>query len=106
MTGECSCLQVPFASLVLERELGMDDIFGEVSLWRCTACGRPWLHYHYELEAFMGSGRWFLGPIWEEAAARLTAEAARATLEELPWYYSGGSYFDGAQGATSGPLAV
>jgi hypothetical protein len=102
---ECACLSVPFASLTLEAELGMDAALGEASLWRCTRCGRAWLRYLYELEGFTGSGRWYLGTIPRPDFATLDASRCRQTLETLDWYFFGGSYFDGRTGKASGPLA-
>lgn len=83
----------------------MDNRYAEVSLLLCPLCGQHWLRYHYELEAFTASGRWYLGAITEEQAAHQTAEHARAVLEGLSWYFYGGSYFEGRNGRASGSLA-
>jgi len=82
----------------------MDDHYAEVSLLVCSSCGQRWLRYFYELEAFTASGRWYLGAITGEQAARLTAENAKATLESLNWYFYGGSYYWGKSGKTSGRI--
>ena len=66
-----------------------------MSLQRCRRCGRVWLHYHWEHEAFTRSGRWFRGLITPEAAASLSAETAVETLARLDWHYCGGGYYDG-----------
>ena len=84
----------------------MDDNFAEVSLLICSLCGQHWLRYFYEVEAFTASGRWYLGAIHAEQAARLTAEEAKATLENLSWYFYGGSYFGGRSGKTSGRIVL
>jgi hypothetical protein len=83
----------------------MDSIFAQVSLLRCPVCGQHWLRYHYEMEAFTASGRWYLGAIPAEQAELLIAEDARSMLESLSWYFYGGSYFDGRSGRASGSLA-
>ena len=94
----CAGLSTPFDGLTLEGELGMDAQYGEVSLWRCAKCGRLWLRYLYELEAFASSGHWYLGAIPDPALATVDASRCRETLERLAWYFYGGSYFDGADG--------
>lgn len=104
MTCECSTT-LP-TRLRPARNLGMDDVFGEASLYTCAGCGRFWLRYHYEVEAFRGSGRWYLGAVEGSDAATLKAEGARAALEDLEWYYYGGSYFDGRVGRSSGPIML
>ena len=80
----------------------MDTNYAQVSLMMCLDCGRMWLRYLYELEAFTASGRWYLGEIEIEQAEELSAEHAKAMLESLSWYYYGGSYFDGKSGKSSG----
>jgi hypothetical protein len=75
--------------------LGMDDIYGEVTLYRCRQCRRLWLHYHYENEAFTASGRWYHGLIPPDLEGSVTLENARAILEGLDSYWTGGSYVGG-----------
>lgn len=82
----------------------MDNHYAEVSLLVCSLCGQRWLRYFYELEAFTASGRWYLGAIPREHAARLTAESAKTTLESISWYFYGGSYYGGKSGKTSGRI--
>lgn len=80
--------------------------FGEVSVETCRACGRHWLRYFLEYEAFSKSGRWYRGLISEDVAHTVTPSSAVAILENLDWYFYGGSYFDTAGKKGSGPLAV
>jgi hypothetical protein len=92
-----------------QTDIGVDETngrFGSVDIYCCKDCGRCWLHYHVEYEAFSRSGRWFRGLITPEQAASVTPENAAALLASLPWYFYGGSYFDtpGKQG--SGPVQV
>lgn len=82
----------------------MDGRFAEVSVLVCRVCGRHWLRYFYEMEAFTASGRWYLGVITREQAAVLSPEAAKEMLEKLDWYFYGGSYFHGQSGKTSGVI--
>jgi hypothetical protein len=102
----CRCLDSPGSSLQDDRNLGMDRNFAEVSLCVCGSCGRHWIRYYYEVEAFSKSGRWYLGPISSEQAAFVTADQARSTLEQLDWYFYGGSYYGGETGRSSGPITL
>jgi hypothetical protein len=77
-------------------EIGIDKSngrFGQVSIKTCRRCTRKWLDYHIEVEAFSESGRWYCGLLSDEAARMLTPEKAIAVLEDLDWYFYGGSYF-------------
>ena len=95
--AECRCMTPPFNYTDYASEpLGIDETngrFGEVSVQTCKACGRKWLHYFVEYEAFSKSGRWYRGLVSAEALRSLTPESAVALLESLPWYFYGGSYF-------------
>lgn len=84
----------------------MDSRFAEVSVLVCRECGQRWLRYFYEVESFSGSGRWYLGAITPEQATALSAEQAKAMLEQLSWYYYGGSYFQGRSGKTAGEILL
>jgi hypothetical protein len=102
----CPCLETPFEGLSTYREMGMDSSFGEVTLLYCRRCGRYWLRYFYEHEAFSESGRWYLGMLSPALLAGLRLDKARAALEELRWYFYGGSYYGGQWGKTSGAIVL
>jgi hypothetical protein len=104
--GLCDCLQVPQRHLELRQDLGLDNRFAEVSLLVCRHCGQYWLKYFYEVEAFRASARWYLGAIGRERLPELTADNAKETLENLDWYFYGGSYFEGRTGKTSGEIVL
>jgi len=103
-SAPCGCIIAPSSSLIDDKELGMDEDFAQISLLVCPACGRHWLRYFYELEAFTASGRWYLGAITAEQASNLTVKIAKATLEGLSWYFYGGSYYGGQSGGASGRI--
>jgi hypothetical protein len=105
-TAICGCFRTPYQNLIHSRDLGMDEHFAEASLLVCSVCGQHWLKYLFEVEAFTGSGRWYLGAIPAEQAARLTAPQAKTTLESLSWYFYGGSYYQGRSGRTSGSILL
>jgi hypothetical protein len=64
---ECGCLD-PHAGSYTDfesvRDVGVDKTngrYGEVRVDRCRSCGRLWLHYFVEYEAFSESGRCYRG---------------------------------------------
>jgi len=99
-------MTTPDSPLVLESDLGMDANLAEVSLLVCPLCSRRWLRYFYEMEAFTGSGRWYLGTITVKQAKQFTTEDAKTILENLDWYYYGGSYYMGHTGKTRGKILL
>lgn len=110
MRKECDCENVHVPTQDSDvTDLGVDERngrFGDVKLHKCTTCGANWLHYQVEYEAFSGSGRWFCGRLNAATATSVSASNAIATLAALPWYWAGGSYFDGEVSKGSGPVPV
>ena len=110
MRIDCDCEYVHGAVQPSEMtDVGVDlrnGRYGQVTLHRCDGCGAQWLHYQVEYEAFTRSGRWFCGRVEEGSASDLSAPNAVATLAQLPWYWVGGSYFDGEVAKRSGPVPV
>jgi hypothetical protein len=102
----CTCFTLPASHLIAVSDLGLDSQLAEVGVLICQDCGQHWLRYFYEVEAFTGSGRWYLGAITPEQFATLAVERAKAVLEGLGWYYYGGSYFQGHNGRTSGTVML
>ena len=93
--AECRCLNVG-PERFEERIVGVDKTagrFADVTLRRCGECGRLWLRYFVEYEAFTASGRWAEGLISDEEAERIIPEQAAGFLDGLDWYIFGGSYF-------------
>jgi hypothetical protein len=104
----CECLALGPRSFD-EAFVGIDTArgrFGEVNVRTCHACGRRWLHYRVEYEAFSRSGRWYTGLLPEGADAGLTPEAAVPLLERLPWHIYGGSFWDTRGRRSSEPVRV
>ncbi len=102
----CGCLENPIGRGIHVKELGMDSRFAEISVFQCRDCGRHWLRYFYEVEAFTRSGRWYLGCVTPEQFAGLTVENAKGVMEALDWYLYGGSYYNGLMGKTSGEIQL
>ncbi len=102
----CACFAAPPTRLISASDLGLDSRLAEVAVLICQDCGQHWLRYFYEVEAFTGSGRWYLGAITPEQFATLTPDQAKSMLESLNWYYYGGSYYEGRNGRTSGNIIL
>jgi len=104
----CGCLKIGPRDYEL-AEVGVDETngrYGEVTLRTCRGCGRIWLHYLVEYEAFSQSGRWYTAVISPDVAASLTPERAVPILEGLPWHVFGGSHFRSTGKRGTGPILV
>lgn len=93
----CRCFNPPFNHQDFDfNHIGIDitnQRNGEVTVQTCKSCGKKWLNYHVEHEAFTASGRWFRGQIDNNELSRISAENALQFLEQLPWHFVGGSYY-------------
>jgi hypothetical protein len=88
-------------------DVGVDTAsgyFGEVRIERCRKCGREWLKYLYEQEAFTKSGRWYRGLLAPGQAREVTADTALDVLAGLPWHFYGGSFYDSTGQRCDEPL--
>jgi len=94
---DCRCMTPPFMYWDFDAvPVGVDGTKGrggEVTLETCKACGSLWLRYFVEYEFFSQSGRWYRGLVTPEVVESLTPERAPELLQNLPWLFSGGSYF-------------
>lgn len=88
-----------------KRGIGVDDNYGEITLLRCTRCGRCWLHYFVEYEYLTASGRWFEGEVPPDIEASLTPKEAVEAFGRMDWYFRSGSAFGGKLLRTTGPLS-
>jgi hypothetical protein len=107
---ECGCLDPQTTGTAFDdfRNVGVDltnGRYGDVRVERCRVCGRLWLHYHVEYEAFSGSGRWYRGIVTSDVAQTVTPERAVEVLEALDFNLYGGSYF-GSAGRSKGHVRV
>jgi hypothetical protein len=73
-----------------------DGRFGDVSIERCTSCGRYWLTYLHENEAVSLSGRWFRALVTEEEALAVKPEEAIDMIQRAELRFAGGSYYASA----------
>jgi hypothetical protein len=88
------------------RGVGIDDQYGEVTVLRCSRCGRCWLHYFIEYEYLTASGRWLEGEIAPDVAARVNARKAVALFDQMPWFYCSGSAFGDKLRRVTGPAST
>jgi hypothetical protein len=104
----CKCCTPPFnASDFLIVELGTDvssGKWGDVTVEQCKACYTYWIKYLYENEAFSKSGRWFRAVLADNWRYSISSESVIAYLEQLDWYYYGGSYYETAGKKGKGTL--
>lgn len=106
LTSSCRCFTGNHRLLIEHQYLGMDKNYASVSLLVCSVCGQKWLRYLYEFESVTASGRWYLGAIDLDQASSLSAEDAKDTLENISWYFYGGSYYGGQTGRSSGKIQL
>jgi hypothetical protein len=96
-TEQCPCLAGDFYYEHFESKyLGMDEDYGETTVFKCRRCGRHWLEYFMQYEGMTAAGRWFRGLVTPEVAASATAQSTTSILEGLECYYRGGSAFGGS----------
>ena len=89
-----------------KRSVGVDDHYGEVTVFRCTRCGRCWLHYFIEYEYLTAAGRWLEGEITPEVAASLKPKDALPLFDKMEWFHCSGSAFGGKLRRVTGPAAI
>ncbi len=108
--SECSCMVPPFNYQEFDSEyVGRDETngrFADVSIETCKKCGKKWLRYFVEYEAFTASGRWYRGLVSDDVAKTVTPETAVSILEGLEYRFSGGSYFRSTGQKSVGSLKV
>ena len=105
----CACLELgpKYPDVSDERDVGCDlteGRFADVTLLRCARCGRLWLRYAVEYEAFTASGRWAEAPIDDASAANIRPETAAKFLETVDWHIRGGSYWGHTAKRNGGPI--
>jgi hypothetical protein len=104
-TDPCLCMDAETHFGGFEKKvIGVDDDYGEVSLWTCTKCRRIWLHYFVEYEYLTAAGRMFTGLISPDTAATMKSKDAVNLFEKMDWYFRGGSAFGSKLLRTKGPL--
>jgi hypothetical protein len=89
-----------------KRYIGSDEHYGEVTILRCTRCGRCWLHYLMEYEYLTAAGRWCEGEISPEVADSLMPNKAVQLFDKMEWFHCSGSAFGGRLRRVTGPVAT
>lgn len=106
---DCGCLCDGRGGGAVRTFVGVDEThgrFGEVAIERCSRCGRLWLCYFVEYEAFSGSARWYRAVVSPKEAEGVKPETAVALIAVQPWHIYGGSYFGHAGKRGAGPVFV
>jgi len=106
--ADCACL-TGLQPIPLYRDVGTDVVnssYGEVDIVLCGDCGRHWLRFFIEFEAFSRSGRWYLGRIESPYLDQMTPELAIPYLSKLDWFIRGGSFYDGKVSRSRGRPGV
>ena len=107
---KCICETLPLNHTNYTTQvIGVDQRegrFGEVEIKKCRHCQRSWLRYFVEYEHITRSGRWYLGLINDKIIPQLTPENSTEYLEEMEWYFMGGSYFSSTGKVSSGKLIL
>ena len=84
----CECYErLPAGSS--RQELGVDKTYGrygDVLVTTCCTCGRRWLHYFAEYEAFTASQRWIRGILPSTQVVPFPPEEAVPIFNRMPWY--------------------
>jgi hypothetical protein len=107
VSASCRCTTPPFsASEFATRELGTDAEGAEVSIDTCRHCGRDWLRYLVEEPHHSRSGRWWRVAVPASMAPTLRAAQARGYIQLQVDGFVGGSYFDSAGRAITGPIEI
>jgi hypothetical protein len=108
MDSNCNCHFPEAGSSGFESTyLGSDEAggrFGDVNLMSCKSCGTHWLHYYYSVEGISRSGKWWRAKLVAHQEKSITAGNALKMIESAPWYFAGGSYYDGKVHKMRGPV--
>jgi hypothetical protein len=105
----CTCIngESNFSDFAEVKYLGLDsDHYGEVSISTCKNCGRYFVEYFYEHEAFTASGRRFKGLIEKERITNFTPNDALTYLNSIGWHWASGSYYHGNVHKTTAEIKI
>jgi hypothetical protein len=112
MSALCRCSIPPFrysdfaidtlGEVVCEAD-GQD---AQVTLETCLHCQAVWLKYLIEEPHYSRSGRWWRVHVSAAHAPLLTADRARAFIEQQSEGFVGGSYYSSAGHKITAPILV
>ena len=71
------------------RQVGVDGAptYADVEVLTCGRCGRYWLSYFFEYEAFTDSATLYRGIITAKQASAITEHDAIDVFARMQWYY-------------------
>jgi hypothetical protein len=78
---------------------------GEVYIYKCKNCDNTWLYYFIEKD-YSKSGRWYRGLISDCKLQTLMPADAVEYLQQLDFYFYGGSFFKSNGHKGSGKLRI
>lgn len=103
----CTCFDLPFCYLDFDTlDLAPDGSLAEAQIDTCKKCGTRWVKYMIEQPYFSKSGRWWRAPISKTDSSALTANNAKAYIEQQEWCFVGGSFYDGKIKIKTRPIVV
>lgn len=88
----CETLPINYKNYT-SKFIGSDKRYAEIEIKKCIHCNQNWLKYFVEYEYLRKSGRWYIGKIEERNISEINAENSVNKLEEMEWYFYGGSFF-------------
>lgn len=104
---KCKCEVLPiYYKNYSSKSVGSDRRYAEIEIKTCIHCNQKWLRYFVEYEHLAKSGRWYLGKINENDIRKINSENAVNKLEEMNWYFYGGSYFETTGKTGKGKLHI
>ncbi|HOY70220.1 MAG TPA: hypothetical protein PL131_11260 [Methylotenera sp.] len=90
----CKCNIPPFHYADYDSvDFDTGNSIAEISLQNCKHCGNIWLKYLIEDPSRSGSGRWWRVLVPASQVASITADNAKAFIENQTEGIVGGSYF-------------
>lgn len=90
----CKCNTPPFHFADYDAvDFDTGNSIAEISLETCKHCGYIWLKYLIEDPSRSGSGRWWRVLVPASQVATITADNAKAFIQNQTEGFVGGSYF-------------
>lgn len=105
--SNCQCDRPPFHFTNFKTvELGEDSFGAEIAIDTCNICGLSWVNCLIEEPHYSKSGRWWRAVLPNENRTMLSAENARAFVEQQGACFVGGSYFNSTGYRINSPIKI
>jgi hypothetical protein len=107
MHPNCKCGTPPFYYADFSTtEVGEDASGAEISLETCKSCGQMWIKYLIEEPHLSRSGRWWRVQVSPEQRHKISPAHVKEFIEEQPWCFVGGSFFESTGKKVIAPIHV